>query len=34
LADELSGLGVETQIVDGIVAYTEELISKSEIRGR
>ena len=34
LAAELSGQGVETQIVDGIVAYTEELISKSEIRGR
>jgi hypothetical protein len=34
LAAELSGQAVETQIVDGIVAYTEELISKSEIRGR
>jgi hypothetical protein len=34
LAAELSGQGVETQIVDGIVAYTEELISRSEIRGR
>lgn len=34
LAAELSGQAVETQIVDGIVAYTEELISRSEIRGR
>ncbi len=34
LAADLSGQAVETQIVDGIVAYTEELISKSEIRGR
>jgi hypothetical protein len=34
LAAELSGQAVETQIVEGIVAYTEELISKSEIRGR
>ena len=34
LAAELSGHAVETQIVEGIVAYTEELISRSEIRGR
>ena len=34
LAADLSGQAVETQIVDGIVAYTEELISRSEIRGR
>jgi hypothetical protein len=34
LAAELSGQAVEAQIVDGIVAYTEELISRSEIRGR
>jgi hypothetical protein len=34
LAADLSGHAVETQIVDGIVAYTEELISRSEIRGR
>ncbi len=34
LAAELSGQAVEMQIVDGIVAYTEELISRSEIRGR
>ncbi|MBV8378819.1 MAG: hypothetical protein JO279_17635 [Verrucomicrobia bacterium] len=34
LADNLSGQAVETQIIDGIVNYTEELISRSEIRGR
>jgi hypothetical protein len=34
LAADLSGHAVEMQIVDGIVAYTEELISRSEIRGR
>lgn len=34
LAADLSGQAVEMQIVDGIVAYTEELISRSEIRGR
>jgi len=34
LAAELSGQAVETQIVEGIVAYTEELVSRSEIRGR
>jgi hypothetical protein len=34
LANELSGHAVETQILDGIVGYTEELISRSEIRGR
>jgi hypothetical protein len=34
LSADLSGQAVETQMVDGIVAYTEELISKSEIRGR
>jgi len=34
LAADLSGHAVEMQIVEGIVAYTEELISKSEIRGR
>ncbi len=34
LAADLSGQAVETQILDGIVAYTEELISRSEIRGR
>jgi hypothetical protein len=34
LAADLSGQAVETQIVDGIVAYTEALISRSEIRGR
>jgi hypothetical protein len=34
LAGELSGQAVETQILDGIVGYTEELISRSEIRGR
>ena len=34
LAAELSGHAVEMQIVEGIVAYTEELISRSEIRGR
>jgi hypothetical protein len=34
LAADLSGHAVELQIVDGIVAYTEELISRSEIRGR
>jgi hypothetical protein len=34
LAAELSGQGVEMQIIDGIVAYTEELISRSEIRSR
>ncbi|HSZ77414.1 MAG TPA: hypothetical protein VK775_08445 [Chthoniobacterales bacterium] len=34
LAADLSGHAVETQIVDGIVAYTEELISKSEMRAR
>jgi hypothetical protein len=34
LAADLSGQAVETQIIDGIVAYTEELISRSEIRGR
>lgn len=34
LSANLSGQAVETQIVDGIVSYTEELISRSEIRGR
>ena len=34
LAADLSGHAVETQMVEGIVAYTEELISRSEIRGR
>jgi hypothetical protein len=34
LADELSGHAVETEILDGIAGYTEELISRSEIRGR
>jgi hypothetical protein len=34
LAEELSGHAIETQVVDRIVAYTEELISKSEIRAR
>ena len=34
LAADMSGHSVEMQIVDGIVAYTEELISRSEIRGR
>ncbi len=34
LAADLSGHAVEMQIVDGIVTYTEELISRSEIRGR
>src|SRR5208282_322220 len=34
LAADLSGQAVETQMVEGIVAYTEELISRSEIRGR
>jgi hypothetical protein len=34
LAADLSGHAIETQIVDGIVSYTEELISRSEIRGR
>ncbi len=34
LAADLSGHAVEMQIVEGIVAYTEELISRSEIRGR
>jgi hypothetical protein len=34
LAADLSGHAVETQIVEGIVAYTEELISKSEMRAR
>lgn len=34
LAADLSGQAVEAQIVDGIVAYTEDLISRSEIRGR
>jgi hypothetical protein len=34
LSADLSGQAVETQIVDGIVTYTEELISRSEIRGR
>ena len=34
LADELSGHAVETQIIDAIVPYTEELISKPELRSR
>jgi hypothetical protein len=34
LAADISGHSVEMQIVDGIVSYTEELISRSEIRGR
>jgi hypothetical protein len=34
LAADLSGQAVEMQFVEGIVAYTEELISRSEIRGR
>jgi hypothetical protein len=34
LAADLSGHAVELQIVDGIVAYTEDLISRTEIRGR
>jgi hypothetical protein len=34
LAADLSGQAVEMQILEGIVAYTEELISRSEIRGR
>jgi hypothetical protein len=34
LAGELSGHAVEMQILDGIVGYTEELISRTEIRGR
>lgn len=34
LAADLNGPAVEAQIVDGIVTYTEELISKSELRGR
>jgi len=34
LANELSGEAVEAQILDGIVGYTEELISRSEIRAR
>jgi hypothetical protein len=34
LAADLSGHAVEMQIVDGIVTYTEELISRSQIRGR
>jgi hypothetical protein len=34
LAADLSGQAVEAEIVEGIVTYTEELISRSEIRGR
>src|ERR1700722_7389583 len=34
LTADLSGHAVEVQIVDGIATYTEELISRSEIRGR
>ncbi len=34
LTADLSGQAVEMQIVDGIATYTEELISRSEIRGR
>src|SRR3984893_13321137 len=34
LSANLSGQAVETQIVDGIVSYAEELISRSEMRGR
>jgi hypothetical protein len=34
LAADLSGHAVENQIVEGIVAYTEEVISKSEMRAR
>jgi hypothetical protein len=34
LAADLSGHAVEKQIADEIVAYTEELISRSEMRGR
>ena len=34
LAADLSGQAVETEMVEGIVNYTEELISRSEIRGR
>jgi hypothetical protein len=34
LAADLSGHAVEMQIVEGIVTYTEELISRTEIRGR
>jgi hypothetical protein len=34
LASELSGHGVETQIIDAIVSYTEELISRPELRSR
>ncbi len=34
LAADLSGHAVETQMVEGIVTYTEELISRSEFRGR
>ena len=34
LANELSGHAVETQIIDAIVSYTEELISRPELRSR
>jgi hypothetical protein len=34
LASELSGQGVETQIINAIVSYAEELISRPELRSR
>ena len=34
LAGELSGQAIETQIIDAIVSYTEELISRPELRSR
>jgi hypothetical protein len=34
LASDLSGHAVETQIIDAIVSYTEELISRPDLRSR